>query len=377
MIEKIYLDNNASGQIHPQVLEEYIRALSVFGNPSSAHSFGRAAQELVTGARDTIGRVFRVPSNEIVFMSCGTEALNMCLRGQFWPKFQGHLITSSLEHPACFETALFLEEAGVRVTFLEGGEWGAPTPEQVEAAIRADTKLIALMACNNETGVRTDIEAIAAIARSHKIACVVDGVALLGKERFSIPEGVSAICFSGYKIHAPRGTGFAIVRKGFRPAPLLTGGGQESGRRSGTENVAGIWALAKAVELADAALPSAQETMCCLRDQFERELMTLGGVHINGGGPRISNTSNLAFDGVEGEVLLRKLDLEGVAASHGSACATGALAPSRVLLSMGYPKERVLSSLRFSLSRFTTPDEIQRALDIIKRQVLHLRKKKL
>ena len=222
------------------------------------------------------------------------------------------------------------------------------------------------MGVNNETGVKTDIQAIAAIAYEAGIPFLVDGVALLGKELFSIPLGVSAMCFSGHKLHAPQGTGFAFIRSNFKLHPLLTGGEQEFGHRGGTENVLGILSLAKAIEFLQAELPEASRRMLELRDKFENILLQeLKNVSINGEGPRVVNTSNLAFSGVDGESLLINLDREGIAASHGSACSSGGLEPSRALLNMGLPLELVRSSIRFSLSRFTTESEILESCRLI------------
>jgi cysteine desulfurase len=230
------------------------------------------------------------------------------------------------------------------------------------------------MSVNNETGVKTDIDAIAAILHERRIPFVVDGVAQLGKELFSISTGVSAICFSGHKLHAPKGIGMAIVKGSFKFTPLLLGGGQESNRRGGTENVAGIVGLAEAIRLLKEELPLASTRMLQLRDRLEQGLIQrLSDVTVNGQGPRICNTSNLCFRGVEGESLMMNLDLAGVAASHGSACASGALEPSRVLLNMGLTVEQAASSIRFSLSRMTCEEEIDQALEIIVGVVTRLR----
>jgi cysteine desulfurase len=230
------------------------------------------------------------------------------------------------------------------------------------------------MAVNNETGVKTDIEAIAAIAQEHKIPFFVDAVALMGKEEFRIPTGVSAMAFSGHKFHAPKGIGFLMVRSSLKLAPLLIGGDQEYGKRAGTENLSGITGMATAIEILRTELPSASKRMEELRNKFEHELMQrLPDVSINGQGPRVVNTSNLAFQGVEGETLLTALDLAGIAVSHGSACASGALEPSRILLNMGCSKEVAASSIRFSLSRFTTQQEIEFCIEAIVKVVLKLR----
>ncbi|MDB6080745.1 MAG: nifS, partial [Chlamydiia bacterium] len=337
MKTKIYLDNNATTAIAPLVIESVIHAFSTFGNPSSAHSFGQEARALVVKARDSMASFLKVKPHEIIFTSSGTESINMLLRGLFGFYPVGHIITSSVEHAACYNTVQALEAAGCKVSYLMPGLHGAVTVDQVVEALTPQTRLITLMAANNETGVITDLEAIGRIALERGIPFIVDGVALLGKEPITIPEGVSAIAFSGHKIHAPKGVGITVIRKGGREklAPYLTGGPQELGRRAGTEDVPAIVGLGRAIELLSHDGLHAYDRMRRLRDEFEEELLQLGDVLINGQGPRISNTSNMAFLGVEGELLLMQLDREGVAVSHGSACTTGALEPSRILLNMG------------------------------------------
>jgi cysteine desulfurase len=356
MMKRVYLDNNGTTGVDPRVLEAMQAELSdVPANPSSIHSFGQEARRKLARAREEIAAYFGVKPIEIVFTSGGTESMNMLIRGM-GPS--GHVITSDVEHSCISKTLHSFPD----VTALSAGSWGAITPEAVEAAIRPSTRFIILGAVNNETGVKTDIEAIGALAQAHNIPLLVDGVALLGKELFTLPRGVSAIGFSGHKCHAPKGTGIAIVRQGLKLHPLNTGGDQEFGKRAGTENLPGIVALAKAISLLTEELPEATRRMERLRNQLEA---ALPHATINGEGPRICNTSNLSFPGAEGEVLLTTLDLAGIAASHGSACASGALEPSRILTNMGLPKARVLSSIRFSLSRWTTDDEIARTITVL------------
>ena len=374
MKPRIYLDNNATTFLDPRVWEAMALILqNPLGNPSSIHSFGQEAKALLNKARRSIATYLQVKPSELIFTSGGTESLSTILQG-FINQIPGHVITSSVEHACVYSTAKALEAQGTPVTFLEPGAWGAITPDAVQQSIRPNTTLIALTAVNNETGVKTDIAAIAAIAKEARISFVVDGVCLLGKEQFTIPAGVMAIGFSGHKLHAPTGSGLSFVRSTAVMKPLLIGGEQESGRRGGTENLAAIVGLATAIDLLNSELPAATLHMQKLRDLLEQSLLKhLPGVAVNGLGPRIGNTTNLSFDGIEGEVLLARLDMEGVAVSHGSACASGALEPSRVLLNMGLPREKAKTALRISLSRFTTEVEILQAIDIICHLVTKLR----
>lgn len=355
---KIYLDNNGTTFLDPRVAEVLIHALHSFqGNPSSVHAVGRQAKLALQKARRTLAELFNANPAELVFFSGATEGLNTLLRVL---KPGDHLITSSVEHAAVYATAKALQAQGVEVTFLEPGLWGAATVPQVEQALRPHTKLIALMAVNNETGVKTDLEAVASLAFSRKIPLLVDGVAQLGKEPVTLYPGIAAYCVSGHKIHGPKGAAFAIVRKKYPFAPLLTGGEQESGRRGGTENLPAILGLEEAVRIAFAE--SAWEKIEALRLRFEEGILNLKGVKINGDGPRTCNTTNATFLNREGEILLAKLDLAGTYVSHGSACASGALEPSRVLLNMGIPRSEATGALRFSFSRFNTEQEVDQVL---------------
>lgn len=234
-----------------------------------------------------------------------------------------------------------------------------PKCKQICNCLSPNTQAIILSAVNSETGVKHDLEAIAALSLEHKVPFIVDGIALIGKENFQIPKGVSAIGFSGHKFHAPKGVGFAFIRSDLRLEPYLTGGDQEYGKRGGTENLPGIIGLAQAVSLLGIELPGASERMKNLRDHLQSELChQLDPVIVNGQGPRVVNTCNLSFPGIEGEDLLMALDLAGIAVSHGSACSSGSLEPSRVLTNMGIPTQEARSAIRFSLSRYTTKEEI-------------------
>jgi cysteine desulfurase len=373
-MKRIYLDNNATTALDPRVFDAMLPALAALpANPSSVHAFGQAARAQLVRARESIAAYFRVKPHEMIFTSGGTESINHILRGTF-ASAPGHLITSDLEHSSIYNTATLLEKCGCSVTYLKGGLRGGVIPEQIKDALRPNTKLIMLGAVNSETGVKTDIEAIGEIALQAGVPFAVDGVALLGKEPFNLTPGISAIAFSGHKLHAPKGIGLTILRPSFNPEPLITGGEQEHSKRAGTENLAGILGLAKAIALLNEELPTGTERMRQLRDRFEQELMQqLTDISIIGEGARVVNTSCLSFGGVEGETLLMKLDLAGLAASHGSACASGALEPSRVLRNMGLAREKAASALRFSLSRQTTSADIDDALTLIRHTVSSLR----
>lgn len=365
--KSVYLDNNAATQPDPRVVSAVQHYLeNVIGNPSSAHTFGRTARQVLTKCRDNIAHYLGVRSDEIVFTSSGTESANMILRGVADLHSGGHIITSSVEHSCVYNTIKELEKWGYDVTYLSPGLWGAVTAVDVEQALRPDTRLISLMSANHETGVKTDITAIAVVAKKARIPFFVDGVALLGKEAVTIPEGVSAMGFSGQKIHAMQGIGFCWIKKNLKLSPLLFGGEQQFLRRAGTENLPGIVALSKAIDILREEGAEAAQIMLRHRNHFEKTLLDrFPFISVNGEGPRVVNTSNLCFMGREGEALLTALDMNGVAASHGSACASGSLEPSRVLVNMGYPMERVLASLRFSFSRFTSAEEIDLAIEKI------------
>ncbi|MCC5832995.1 MAG: cysteine desulfurase [Chlamydiales bacterium] len=362
----IYLDNNATTFLDPAVLAAVEAVLrGKIGNPSSIHRYGQAGQALLAKATKDTAAFFGVRTSEILFTSGATEALNMLIcsipRGS-------HIISSSLEHIAVMEALKF---TGCEVDYLDPEpRMGAIHPRQVGEAVRPDTAAIVLTAANNETGVMTDLEPIAAFAEKRGIALIVDGVARLGKGEWRLPQGISAASFSGHKIHAPTGVGVALIRKSFKPHPLIVGGPQQHRMRGGTENVAGIVGFAKALTL----LPKSDEEMATLRDSLEQGLAAHLDIVIHGvDQPRLCNTSNIAFPGVDGETLLMQLDLAGIAVSHGSACSSGAVEPSRVLLNMGVDPLLARSSIRFSLSRFTTQDEIENAIEVVVDLVTRLR----
>ncbi len=369
--KRIYLDNNATTALDPFVLRAmHFDLCAVPRNPSSIHSFGREARNELIKARRTVASALGVSPEEIFFSSGGSESNNFLTKGFLREIFPGEVITTRFEHSTILKNVEEYAAKGGKVTYLTPGPRGAPLFEEVEKAIGPDTALLIFMAVNNETGVETDWERLAALASVRRIPFIVDGVALLGKKRFTVPKGVTAMSFSGHKLHAPKGIGVTYLSSSGRISPLIIGGGQESGLRAGTHNLAGIIGMAKAVELLEDCLPFGEANMERLRNLFEGRLQSeLQNVLINGEGKRICNTSNLAFTGIDGEALMMALDMNGLAASHGSACSSGSLSPSKVLGYMGYSKDRVASSLRFSLCRHTTEEEIERAVDLIVRIV--------
>ncbi|PWU13184.1 MAG: cysteine desulfurase [Chlamydiae bacterium] len=371
----IYLDNNATTSLAQESLDALIKeSTASVGNPSSIHRFGQAAKKRLQGYRDTIATYLAVASDQIIFTSGGTESMNLLIYGMLENRLNAHVITSDVEHACIYNTLTMLQKRGTRVSFLQAGLHGAVHPDQIEKAILPSTRMIVLSAVNSETGVKTDIDAIAQIAKKNNIVFIVDAVALLGKETFSIPSGVSAMGFSGHKLHAPKGIGCVFIRPELDLYPFITGGSQEFNRRSGTQNLSGIAAMAAAVECLYAHLPSATEKMAALRDQLEASLIEQAApVIINGSGKRICNTSNLCFPGVQGEDLIIALDMRGVAVSHGSACSSGALEPSRILVNMGISHPLARSSIRISLSRMTTEEEIQSASLLIAKTIKDLR----
>jgi len=374
MSQTIYLDNNATTFVDDRIINDpnVMNILKKPLNPSSLHEYGREAKNILLKAKKTIGSFLSVPSDSIIFTSGATEALNICIQGALC--CPGHVITSSVEHACIYNTLIEMQKKGCSVSFADVKETGAVDPKDIEKLIKPDTKLIVISAVNSETGVKTDLDALAKIAKRHSIPLVVDGVALLGKELFKIPDGVSAMCFSGHKIHTPGGIGFFYLHRLFRLAPLAYGGGQENNLRPGTHNLFGIACLEKAISLLQEELPFASDKMKKLRDHFETSLKQKLDIAINGTAQRIVNTSNISFLDVDAETLLIYLDRNHLFASHGSACASGSVEPSRVLTNMGLSKKRVQSAIRFSLCRMTTQEEIDRAVNIIIEVIQKLKK---
>lgn len=357
MTSYIYLDNNATTALDPRVATAMRLELPL--NPSSPHRYGQRAKQLLLEATRRVAAHLSFKPEEVLFTSGATESINMVLRGLL--SKGDHLVTSAFEHACLYNTAKAIEPQGVAISFLAHPR-GAISPEEVKAALLPETKLIALLGANNETGVLTDIDGVAALAASRGIPLLVDGVMLLGKHTLSLPAGVTFAAFSGHKIHGPKGVGVLAMR---RPcAPLLTGGPQQLGRRAGTENLEAILGFTAALSLLS---EGERRQMALLRDRLEAGLRILfPELLVHGGdGPRICNTSNVAFPGVDGESLLIELDLQGVGVSHGSACMSGAREVSRILLNMGIPRKIAQSSLRFSLSRQTTQEEIDRTLSLL------------
>lgn len=379
-MRKVYLDNNATTSLAPEVLEAMLPFYrEEFGNPSSIHAFGRGVRVAIDEAREAVAHLLGAEPGEIVFTSGGTEADNFAIKGIAYACQESgrHIITSTIEHPAVLNTCQYLEERGFRVTYLPVDGQGLVDPEDLRKAIDRETILITIMHANNETGALQPIRAIGEIAQERGICFHTDAVQSVGKFPFQVKElGVDLLSLSAHKIHGPKGVGALYLKKGTRLHPLLHGGHHEHGWRAGTENAAGIAGLGMACRLAAQGLSEEAQRLTALRNRLEQGIQErIPQVRLNGHPTqRLPNTLNCSFWGVEGESLLISLDLEGIAVSTGSACASGSIQASHVLLAMGIPEEVCRSSLRISLGRYNTQEEIDGTLEALTRIVDRLRK---
>jgi cysteine desulfurase len=374
----IYLDYNATTPVDREVLDAMLPYFSgSFGNASSIHSAGQRGRAAVDAARESVATLLGAKPSEIVFTCGGTEADNLALFGTVAHCVQPrkHMVTTAIEHHAVLNCAEALEKQGVDVTYVPAGRDGIVDPDEIREAIRPETVLISVMLANNETGTIQPIEEIGRIAAEEDIYFHCDAVQAAGKLPLDVNRlGMDLLSISAHKIYGPKGAGALYVRTGTELEPIFHGGHHERDRRPGTENVPGIVGLGKAADLAIKNLTSDAARMAALRDKFESALLSLPGVHINGDPHhRVANTCNLSFDAAGGEALVIALDLQGISCSTGAACSSGAVAPSHVLTAIGLSPERARSSLRFSLGRPTTPEEIDRAIEIIPAVVERLR----
>jgi cysteine desulfurase len=375
----VYLDNNATTPVAPAVFESMRPFYTEhFGNPSSGHHLGDKPAEAVRNARSRLAAFLGCLETEIIFTSCGTEADNLAIRGVVdADRNRRHVVTSLVEHSAVLNPIKRLESQGYRVTYLPVERAGHLDMDMLRNAVTNQTALISVMFANNETGVMHPIHDIAKIARTHDVPLHVDAVQGVGKVPFQMNDvGADLVSISAHKFHGPKGVGALVVKKGTRWTPMLLGGTQERGRRPGTENVAGIAAMAAASEYAESHLERYATDVRRLRDQLEREIMqALPDTFVNGGASeRIPNTSNMGFPGLDAHALLVRLDEVGICASAGSACHSGAFEPSHVLSAMGLTPEEAASCIRFSLSAMTTDEDIAYCTEEIPRIVHHLRR---
>lgn len=373
----IYMDFNATAPVRPEAAEVFARVQrDCPGNASSAHSAGRRAKAELDRARETLAATLGARASEIVFTSGGTESDNLAIKGIAGVRGAGHVITSTVEHPAVAETCRYLEERGGSVTRVGVGRDGAVDAETVRDAIRDDTILITLMWVNNETGVIQPVDAVAQIAREHEIVFHTDAVQAIGRTAIDMRlTGAGLLSLSGHKFGAPKGIGVLVVRRGIELDPFHHGGGQERNRRSGTYNVPAAAALARAAELASAERVSESERIGRLLDRIENTVRErVPRAFVNGSGDRVANTSNLRFDGADGEGVVLALDSHGIATSSASACAASHDEPSHVLTAMGLSRAQAENSIRVSLGHSTTDADVDRFLDVIPQVVSDARR---
>jgi len=375
----IYLDHNATTPLHPAVWDAMRPFLTeAFGNPSSLHSEGLQARDAVEEARARVARLLGAGPEEVVFTSSGTEADNLAILGSVLARqHRGrHIITSQIEHPAVLGACGALEAQGFRITRLPVGSEGLIDPDDLGRVLTDDTLLVTLMHANNELGTIQPIHACAALAHARGALVHTDAVQSLGKVPTLVDElGIDLLSLSGHKIHGPKGIGALYLRRGLALAPIITGGPQERGLRGGTEHVAAIVGLGVAAERVGAHMVQEMTQVAALRDRLERGIVaTIPDVLINGvAAARLPTTTNVSFKGVDGQSLVVALDLRGVAASTGSACSSGSLEPSHVLLAMGLPDEWLRGAVRFSLGAGNTSAEVDTVLRLLPPMVTRLR----
>ena len=372
-----YADNAATTSVSPEVLNAMLPYFgSEYGNPSSLYGLGRKSAEAIAEAREKIASLLGAKPNEIFFTSCGSESDNWAIKGAAHANMSKgkHIISTVYEHHAVLHTLDALKKDGFEVTLLEVDSEGLISPEQLEKAIRPDTILVAMMYANNEIGTILPIKELAEVAHAHKVPFFTDAVQAIGNIPVNVADlGVDMLSLSGHKIHAPKGVGALYVKTGTRLHNLIDGGGQERRRRGGTENVAYIVGLAKALEIAIEQLPD-MERIKKMRDRLATEISKIPATRINGSmDHRLPGNLNVAFEFIEGESLILLLDMAGIAASTGSACSTASLEPSHVLLSIGLPHETAHGSLRLTLSHENTDEDVDYILEKIPPIVARLR----
>lgn len=375
-MRRIYVDNNATTPVLPEVLEAMRPYFGErFGNASSIHSHGQETRSAVECARDSVAALLGCRAAEVVFTSGGTESDNLALTGLTSPG--DHVITSTIEHHAVLHACKHLADSGCEVTCVPVDGRGLVDPDEVRRALRSNTKLISVMMANNETGVLQPVEEIGKIAAEAAVYFHTDAVQAASKVAVDVNRiGCHALSISGHKMHAPQGVGALYVRKRMHLQPLFYGGRHERSRRAGTENVPGIVGLGKAAELARRGLQNREDEKSSeLRDRLEQGILVqVEDAGVNGEhAPRVPNTSNIYFDYIDGEALVIALDLKGLAVSTGAACSSGAIEPSHVLTAMGVRPDRARASIRFSLGKQNTAEEIDLALALVPETVARLR----
>ena len=375
-MRRVYLDNNATTPVLPEVLDAMRPYYGEhFGNASSIHHHGQETRSAVERARESVSKLLGCRPAEVVFTSGGTEADNLAIFGLVRPG--DHVITSTIEHHAVLNSCKQLQERGVEVTYVPVDSRCLVNPDDVRGALRPNTKLVTIMMANNETGVIQPVEEIGKICAGADVYFHTDAVQAASKIPVRVKEiGCDLLSISGHKFHAPQGVGALFVRKGMVLEPLFYGGSHERSRRAGTENVPGIVGLGKAAELALKAFENREDhEMAALRDRLEKAVLAkVDAAGVNGAGaPRVPNTTNIYFDYIEGEALVIALDLKGLSVSTGAACSSGAIEPSHVLTAMGLRPDRARASLRFSLGKQNTADDVDLAIQLIPASVERLR----
>ena len=375
-MRRVYFDNNATTPVLSEVFEAMRPYFGEhFGNASSIHHHGQETRAAVERARESVAALLGCRASEIVFTSGGTESDNLAIFGL--TSAGDHVITSTVEHHAVLNACKRLESLGCEVSYLPVDGRGLVAPDDVRGALRPNTKLVTIMMGNNETGVLQPVEEIGRIVSEADVYFHTDGVQAAGKVPIDVQKiGCDLLSISGHKMHAPQGIGALYVRKGTQLQPMLYGGSHERSRRAGTENGPSIVAMGKAAELAKQALEhSGLNAIENMRDRLQQAILeNFDGVGVNGNcAPRVPNTTNLFFEGLEGESLVIALDLKGLAVSTGAACSSGAIEPSHVLTAMGVPPDRARASIRFSLGRQNTPEDVDFALALVQETVARLR----
>ena len=378
-MKRIYMDNGATTRVTEPVFEAMKPYFcEIYGNPSSAHNFGYVSRHAIDAAREQVAKAINADVNEIYFTGCGTESDNWAVRGAAYENVKKgrHIITTAIEHHAILHTCAQLEKEGFEVTYLPVDEYGFVTPEQLDAAIRPDTTLVSIMTANNEIGTIEPIAELAAVCKKHGVLFHTDAVQAIGSVKIDVKAmQIDMLSMSGHKFHAPKGIGVLYIRKGVRLQQFMNGGAQERNRRAGTENLASIVGIGKAIEIATRDMEANAARMTALRDKLIHGILeSIPDVRLNGHPTRrLPNNVNVSVRYIEGEALLLRLDLAGIAGSSGSACTSGSLDPSHVLLAIGLPHEIAHGSLRLTLGTDTTEADIDEVLDKLPGIVKNLR----